>query len=450
MRYIPNQGEIAKEMLKQTGYKSFAELFDTQIPREAQFKGELKIEKGASELELRRLMSGIASKNLSNPAKNFCGAGLYFHYVPSVVDNLSLRAEFLTSYTPYQPEISQGTLRYIFEFQSFLTSLTKMDVANASMYDGSTAFAEAILMAKRILPKRKRVAIAQSVHPEYRQTGVTSSEQFGLEYVTIPCTAGGSVDLAALERFACDPDTLAVCVQSPNFYGVVEDLKKIGATIQHGTEAPVFVVAVPEAMSLALYEPPGSFGADIICGEAQSFGNYPAFGGPVVGFFAAKEKYVRNMPGRIVGQTLDGQGKTSFCLTLSTREQHIRRDKATSNICTNQGWCALRATIYLATMGSKGLKEAAEQSYSNAHYACEQLTKISGVRRTFSEDFFNEFVVEIDDLDKRFARAVSAGIVPGIRLSKFGGRTNELLLAFTEIHSKADIDLLVSTLKGGN
>ncbi len=452
MRYIPNGGQIAKDMLKRIGFNSFAELFDTQIPQTAQFKGDLRIKEGISELEIRRLMGGLANKNLSNPSKNFCGAGLYFHYIPSIVDNLSTRAEFLTSYTPYQPEISQGTLRYIFEFQSFLTSITKMDVANASMYDGSTAFAEAILMAKRIMPKRRKVAIAASLHPEYRQVGVTSSEQFGLEYVTIPTTVGGGVDLNAIEQFTKDPEALAICVQSPNFFGIVEDVKNISRIVNPsdssiGTDGPLLIVTVAEAMSLALYEPAP---ADIMCGEVQSFGNYPAFGGPAVGFFATKEKFVRNMPGRIVGQTLDGQGKTSFCLTLSTREQHIRRDKATSNICTNQGWCALRSTIYLATMGTKGIREAAEQSYSNAHYAFELLTKTPGIRRVHTDDFFNEFVVEVNDLDRRFQAALNSGLIPGVRLSKFGGSRNELLLAFTEVHSRSDIESLALALRGSN
>lgn len=449
MRYIPNSGKISQEMLESTGKKSFADLFNTQIPSEAQFKGELKLHNGISEQEVRRLMQGLAQSNFSNPLQNFCGGGIYFHYVPSIVDNLSVRSEFLTSYTPYQPEISQGTLRYIFEFQSYLTSLTKTDVANASMYDGSTAFAEAVLMARRVYPKRRKVLFSKALHPEYRQVAVTSSEQFGIEFVDVGLTSSGQTDLQSLATAAKDPDIFAICVQSPNFFGVVEDLSAIGKVFT-GSEPPLFVVAVPEAMSLALYEPAGSFGADIVCGEAQSFGNYPGFGGPGVGFFASREKFVRNMPGRIVGQTLDGQGKTAFCLTLATREQHIRREKATSNICTNQGWCALRSTIYLSTMGSAGLRQAAEHCYANAHYAADALCKLPGVSRAYTGDFFNEFTLNIKNLSARFQRALDQKTIPGIPLSRFGYGADELLVAVTEVHQKQDIDRLVASIQGGH
>lgn len=300
-----------------------------------------------------------------------------------------MRSEFVTSYTPYQPEISQGTLRYIFEFQSYFASLTKMDVVNASMYDGSTATAEAVLMSKRLKPSRSKVVFSAGLHPEYRQVVVTTTEQFGLKFVDTPVGETGRLDIAALEKLSKDPDVVAVVVQSPNFHGVIEDLGAVSKAVKaSGTEAPMFVVAVPEAMSLALYEPAGSFGADIVCGEGQSFGNYPGFGGPGVGFFATRDKFVRGMPGRVVGQTIDATGKTSFCLTLSTREQHIRREKATSNICSNQGWCALRSTIYLSTMGSRGLRQTAEQCYANAHYAATELGKVSGVRRVYSSVLF--------------------------------------------------------------
>jgi glycine dehydrogenase subunit 1 len=320
-----------------------------------------------------------------------------------------------------------------------------MEVANASLYDGSTAFAEAVLMAKRIYPQRKNVLISKALHPEYKKVAITSTNQFGLEFLEINTLSSGKTDLRALST-ALDNDTLAVCLQSPNFFGVVEDLSELSKILKPINLPPLSVVVIAEAMSLALYEPPGSFDVDIVCGETQSFGNYPGFGGPGVGFFTTKEKYVRNMPGRVVGQTLDGQGKIAFCLTLATREQHIRREKATSNICTNQGWCALRSTIYLSTMGSTGLREAAEICYSNAHYAAEKLCGVRNIKLAFAGDFFNEFVIEISDLNNRFQNALNKGIVPGIPLSRFGANPNQLLVTTTELHTKQNLDDLVESL----
>jgi glycine dehydrogenase subunit 1 len=353
-----------------------------------------------SEAEIIDYFRARASEN-SLGYTSFLGAGVYNHLRSVVADSLIQRGEFLTSYTPYQAEISQGTLQAIFEFQTLMCQLTCQEVANASVYDGSTAMTEAVLMAER-LTGRRRVLLARSVHPEYRQVLATYAQYAGLNVVEIPFSATGQVDATSLAT-ALNDDTAAVVVQSPNFFGALEPVAQL-ADAAHSRQA-LLVVAIAEAVSLGAVRPPAE--ADIVAMEGQSFGLAPSYGGPYVGVIASREKFVRQMPGRLVGQTTDSQGRRGFVLTLATREQHIRREKATSNICTNQALCALAATIHLCLLGKEGLREMAEQNLSKAQFALAELEKIPGVKRAFSAPFFNEFVVDLP----RAAKLVNAELL---------------------------------------
>ena len=359
MRYIPNSPEERIEMLASVGLTDAKELFRS-IPEGVQLNRALKITDPLAEPEVIAAMEAMAAKNTAAAKPSFLGAGVYSHFSPTIVDHLIQRSEFFTSYTPYQPEISQGTLQYIFEFQTLICQLTGMEVANASMYDGSTAMAEAYLMAQRVT-RRDKIVVATSVHPEYREVAQTYTQHGSAEIVEIDFDerSGRVSDLSAL-----DDKTAALVVQSPNFFGCVENLERLSAAA-HAVGA-LFVVVVTEAISLGLLKSPGACGADIVVGEGQSFGIPMGFGGPHVGLFATQEKFVRNMPGRLCGIAYDKNGNRGFVLTLSTREQHIRREKATSNICTNQGLIALAATIYMETMGKKGLQEVAMQNAQKA------------------------------------------------------------------------------------
>jgi glycine dehydrogenase subunit 1 len=442
MRYIPNSPEEREEMLAAVGLNSAAELFRS-IPDNVKLDRPLNITEPLSELEVIAAMEAMAAKNSGAVKPSFLGAGVYSHYSPTVVDHLIQRSEFFTSYTPYQPEISQGTLQYIFEFQTLICQLTGMEVANASMYDGSTSMAEAYLMARRVT-RRDKIVVAASVHPEYREVAQTYGQHGDAEIVTAAFdeTTGQLNDLSAL-----DDKTAALVIQSPNFFGCIEDIKKLGDAA-HAVGA-LLVVVVTEAISLGLLRPPGECGADIVVGEGQSFGIPMSFGGPHVGLFATQEKYVRQMPGRLCGIAYDKNGNRGFVLTLSTREQHIRREKATSNICTNQGLIALAATIYLETMGKKGLQEVAEQNAQKAAYAAKCISAIDGYSLPFSAPRFNEFVV-------RGPRAASEtlellrndhDIIGGLPLSKYyAGRENEFLVCVTEMTAREQIDRLVECL----
>ena len=441
MRYIPNSPEERAEMLASIGLASHDELFRS-IPADVRLNRALNITEPLAESQVIGAIEAMAAKNTAAAMPSFLGAGVYSHFSPTIVDHLIQRSEFFTSYTPYQPEISQGTLQYIFEFQTLICQLTGMEVANASMYDGSTAMAEAYLMAQRVT-RRDKIVVADTVHPEYREVARTYTQHGDLEIVTAPFDekAGTISDLSAL-----DDKTAALIVQSPNFFGCVEDLKSL-AEKAHAVGA-LLVVVVTEAISLGLLKSPGACGADIVVGEGQSFGIPMSFGGPHVGLFATQDKYVRQMPGRLCGVAYDKNGNRGFVLTLSTREQHIRREKATSNICTNQGLIALAATIYMEAMGKKGLQEVAVQNAQKAEYAAKKIAELDGFEIAFSAPKFNEFVVRGPKLaDEVLAGLRKNGIIGGLALSRYyQERPNEFLVCATETSTKRQIDDLTGAL----
>ena len=430
-------------MLDSMGLESADELF-AQIPEPLRLKRPLEIPAGQSEYEIIDYFRSLAAENVSGdggPAQDlasasFLGAGVYRHYRPVVIDPLVTRGEFLTAYTPYQAEISQGTLTTIFEFQTMICQLTGMDVANASMYDGSTAVPEAAMMAVRIT-KRDKILVAESVHPEYRQVLDTyrRHQKIPAELVAYDAETGG-IDFDDLET-KLGEDVAAVIVQSPNFFGVVEETRR-AAELAH-SQGALLVVVFTEAVSLGLLEPPSE--ADIVVGELQSFAHPPSYGGPFVGVLAAKQKYIRQMPGRLVGETVDSEGNRAFCLTLATREQHIRRAKATSNICTNQALVALMATVYMTVFGKQGLRELAEQNLSKAHYLAGEIEKRGG-RRVFLGPFFNECVVRAEGAGAEVnRRARKVGIIGGLDLGRFYPELDgALLVCATEMNRRADMD----------
>ena len=399
MRYLPKSPSERRQMLEAVGARSIDELF-ASIPEPLRLKRPLDLPAAMSEAELIQYFRERASENSLGYA-SFLGAGIYNHLRSVVTDTILLRGEFLTSYTPYQAEISQGTLQAIFEFQTLVAELTDQEVANASMWDGSTATTEAVLMAER-LTRRRRVLVARSVHPEYRQVLATYARNLNLQIDEIGFTSSGQLDLQALSA-SMNGEIGAVLVQSPNFFGVLEPVPGI-AQIARPAEA-LTIVSIAEGVSLGAARPPAE--ADIVALETQSFGIPPSFGGPYAGVIAAREKYVRQMPGRLAGQTTDSQGRRGFCLTLATREQHIRREKATSNICTNQALYALAATVHLCLLGKQGLREMAEQNVSKAQFALAELEKLPGVRRVFNGPIFNEFAVQFP----RSVRMVNAQLL---------------------------------------
>ena len=443
MRYIPNSSQGQAEMLREIGLKSLEDLL-TSIPQEIRLKSPLNLPPALSEAELLEKFKSYEQKNASQ-VLSFLGAGVNDHYIPIVIDALVSRGEFLTSYTPYQAEISQGTLQAIFEFQTFMCQLTGMEVSNASMYDGSTALAEAILMASRI-SQRRRSLVASSLHPEYRTVAQTYTRHLRLQLDLVNFQDNGTVNFNELEK-QIGPDVAAVVVQSPNFFGNVEPLTRLaGLAHQHGA---LLVVAIAEALSLGTLSPPGSAGADIVCGEVQSLGIAASFGGPHAGFLTTRDKFVRNLPGRLIGQTVDTEGKRGFVLTLSTREQHIRREKATSNICTNQSLFALMATIYCSLLGKEGIRRIAVLNLAKTQYALNELKSVPWVKILFQGPRFNELVIQLAmPYEKAAGRFNRAKIVPGLHLERYyPSLQNSLLLSFTETKSKQDIDLLIHTLK---
>lgn len=441
MRYIPNSPEERDEMLAFVGLKNAGELFRS-IPADVQLDRDLNITEPLAESEVIATLEGMAAKNTAATKPSFLGAGVYSHFSPTIVDHLIQRSEFFTSYTPYQPEISQGTLQYIFEFQTLVCQLTGMEVANASMYDGSTAMAEAYLMAQRVT-RREKIVVAKSVHPEYREVATTYDQHGDSEIVEIGYDAATG-RVSGIE--ALDERTAALVVQSPNFFGCIEDLQTL-ADAAHAVGA-LFIVVVTEAISFGLLKPPGACGADIVVGEGQSWGVPMSFGGPHVGIFATQEKFVRQMPGRLCGVAYDKNGNRGFVLTLSTREQHIRREKATSNICTNQGLIALAATIYMESMGKKGLQEVATQNAQKAAYAKQQIAGVDGFSIPFSSPVFNEFVVRGPrPASEVLERVREKGIIGGLAMSKYYvGHDNDILICVTETMTKANIDAFVAAL----
>ncbi|MBV8678682.1 MAG: aminomethyl-transferring glycine dehydrogenase subunit GcvPA, partial [Planctomycetaceae bacterium] len=388
MAYIANTPDDVRVMLGAIGLDALDQLFD-MIPPEYRLKRPLALPEALGELELTTHVGAMLARNVGADARPcFLGAGSYDHFIPAVVDSLAARGEFYTAYTPYQPEASQGTLQATFEYQTLVTQLTGMDVANASLYDGGSAVAEAMLMALTISRRLGRVVVAETVHPEYRQILATFMANLEPELVTIAAPAG-RVEAGALAE-AVTEDTAAVILQYPNFFGQLQDVE---ALIEVAHRKGALAIVSVDPISLGLLRRPGDYGADIVVAEGQGLGNPMSFGGPYLGLMACREEYVRKMPGRIVGQTTDRRGKRCWVLTLQTREQHIRREKATSNICTNQGLLALRASIYLAALGPRGLRQAAELSTRKAHYAAEQLARVPGLSLAFDGPFFKEFVI---------------------------------------------------------
>ena len=444
-RYIPNADQDVKEMLAVIGVDSVDRLFDS-IPNEVKLQRPLEIPGPWSEIESRRWFRDLAAKNKSAVDHlSFLGGGAYAHYQPACVDQLLLRAEFLTSYTPYQPEVSQGTLQSIFEYQTHQCLLTGLDVANASLYDGSTALCEAVLLAERVVKNRTKIVIAKSVHPQYNETVRTYVQNLGYEIVEVGWTNDGRVDIEELRR-ACTDDVFAVAVQSPNFLGVLEDYDSI-ATVANGVGA-VKIAVITEATSLGILTPPGAHGFDICVGEGQAWGVPPQFGGPYVGFMVVRDALKRHMPGRLVGETVDVDGRRAYVLTLATREQHIRRGKATSNICTNEALIALAANIYLSLMGKEGLREVAWQSMQKAAYLRDRLRAISSITIAFGGPIYNEFVVRTPFPAHEILRDLEHDkILGGIPLGNFyPDHKNDFLVAVTELHSREQLDRYVSVL----
>jgi len=445
LRYIPNSPDERADMLRQIGATSIEKLFDS-IPEDLRLENHLDVPAALSEIELLKKFDELAERNQAARRVSFLGAGAYSHYIPTVVDHLISRSEFFTAYTPYQPEISQGTLQAIFEFQTLVCQLTGMDIANASMYDGSTALAEAVLMAERVT-KRSKVMASSAVHPQYLEVAHTYVQHAGIELQHAPFNSETGQTLSTAFE-SIDDQTAAIVVQSPNFFGCIEDVAAL-AERAHDRGA-LLVVAITEAMSLGLLRSPGACGADIVVAEGQSFGVPLSFGGPYVGLFATRDKYARQIPGRLVGEAYDKNGRRGFVLTLATREQHIRREKATSNICTNEGLIALAATVYLETMGRRGVQEVARQCAQKAHHAAREIGNLEGFSLPFSAPFFNEFVVraplDASSLLEKLAR--ENGIDGGIALSRFdSNRPKDFLVCVTETNTREEIDALVEALR---
>jgi glycine dehydrogenase subunit 1 len=435
MRYLPLTDADRAAMLAKVGVADIDALF-AAVPSDKLLRGLLELPKGKGELEVERIMGRLAARNApAGTLPFFVGAGAYKHHLPASVDHLIQRSEFLTSYTPYQPEIAQGTLQYLFEFQTQVSLLTGMEVANASMYDGSTAAAEAVLMAHR-LSKRRRAVLAGNLHPHYRETIETVSRLAGDEIVPARPAPDGKQDLASL----IDATVSCVVVQTPDFYGHLHDLAPL-AERAHAVGA-LLIAVFTEVVSLGAIEPPGAMGADIVVGEGQSIGNALSFGGPYVGLFATRQKYLRQMPGRLCGETIDKQGRRGFVLTLSTREQHIRREKATSNICTNSGLCVLAFSIHMSLLGERGLRRLARLNHANAVALANLLAKVPGVE-VLNETFFNEFTIRVPgkaaDVIERLAAKGVLGGVPVSRLEP--GRTelaDLIVVASTEVNTQED------------
>lgn len=438
MRYLPHTDEDIASMLKKVGLNNLDDLF-SMIPENCRCTGDLDLPEPLTEWELNDLMASFSDAAAASPEYTvFMGAGSYEHYIPESVSYLLARSEFTTSYTPYQPEISQGTLQAIYEYQTLTARLLGMEVANASLYDGATALAEALLMAVRIT-RRKKVAVSSLIHPFYRRVVRTYLEPTGYEIVELPCFEGGITDLSSIDEM---DDLAAVAVQSPNFFGCIENLKVIGE-MTHGKEA-LFIVSFTEPLAYGLLKTPGSLGADIACGEGQSLGIPRSFGGPGLGMFAGRMRHVRSMPGRLVGKTTDMDGKRGFVLTLATREQHIRREKATSNICTNNNLSALAAAMYMASAGGSGMRELACLNHDRSEYLKSELKK-AGFRISFAAPTFNEFVVEFPPgFETTYERLLKKRIVAGLPLASFYPElAGRCLLCVTETITKDDMDNLI-------
>ncbi len=421
--YIPSTDEQKREMLEKAGYSCFDDLYH-DVPEELKLHGELNLESGKSELEVRKIMKNLSNENTVY-SSIFRGAGAYCHYIPSIVKSVVTKEEFVTAYTPYQAEISQGVLQSIFEYQTMICELTGMDVSNASVYDGAVAAAEAVSMC--ITPKKKKVYVSKGVHPDTMKVVKTYSWAYGNEVIELGLKDGLTDAEGISEDAAC------IVLQQPNYYGLIEDVHALAAKAH---EKGIQVILSMNPFAMCLLPSPAEYGADIAVGEGQPLGMPLSYGGPYLGFMATTQKLMRKLPGRIVGETVDHEGRKAYVLTLQAREQHIRREKASSNICSNEALCALTASVYLAAMGPEGMKEAAVQCYSKAHYLASELEK-AGIRRIYQGDFFHEFVTACDDPEALNEKLAAKGILGGMPVE--GG----ILWCCTELNSKEEIDTLV-------
>ncbi len=436
MRYTPNPPWVVKDMLQSIGLNTMDELF-SDVKAELKVQNPLNLSEGIGEMELRRLMKDLAARNVNTEDYPcFLGAGAYDHYIPAALEQLLLRSEFYTAYTPYQPEMSQGILQSIFEYQTMICKLTGMDVSNASMYDGGSALAEACNLACTSSKGRRKVIISDTVHPEYLDILKAYSLSGSMEVILVPGQEGAA-DIDAMIR-AVDEQTACAVIQQPNFYGILEDAEALEKAVHE--KKGLFIMAV-EPISLACLKSPAEWGADIAVGEGQPLGNSLSLGGPYLGLFAARKAFMRKIPGRIVGQSTDLDGKRAYVLTLQAREQHIRREKAGSNICSNQALCALAASMYLTFVGEKGLKDIATRCHQLALYAQQQLEK-AGLELKYKEPYFMEFALKVDDPAAANRKLLENGIIGGYELD------DALLLAFTEKRTKDEIDRLAAVLGG--
>ena len=444
MTYIPNTDANRKSMMSTLGIKSVEDLL-TIIPDDVRIARPLNLPPSLSELELHDIIGEMAARDDSaDKMISFVGGGMYDHFVPSAISHLAGRSEFLTSYTPYQPEVSQGTLQGIYEFQTMICELTGLDVANASMYDGASAAAEAVLLA-RGTTRRNHVILAGSLHPHYSETIRTYAHGHKIEVETLPCSEEGTIDPEKLISQISE-NTACIVIQHPNFFGCLESMRALEEIVHN---AGALLVMVVDPISLGIIESPGAYGADIAVGEGQSMGNQVNFGGPALGFFAAKERFIRRMPGRIAGKTIDRENREGIVLTLQAREQHIRRDKATSNICTSQQLNALMATIYLSLIGKQGLKEIGELCLHKSHYAAEKIAELPNYDLVFKKPFFKEFVIRTPtDTGHLIKKLAEKQILGGINLNQFPslGIKNGLLISITERRTRPQIDQLVEVL----
>lgn len=443
MRYLPHTDDEVRIMLERIGVENFEELFPT-VPENCRYEGEMDIPTPHTEWELNDHMTKMHAKmGVDSSYSVFIGAGSYDHHIPVLIPSLTGRSEFLTAYTPYQPEMAQGTLQGVFEYQTLTARLLGVDVANASMYDGASALAEALLMALRVKKKKKKVAVSRAIHPHYRGVVEAYFEPTEFEVIELGYAKDGRTDLAGLADIE---DLAAVAIQSPNFFGVIEDLAG-GAELIHGQDA-LLVASFTEALAFGLLKSPGSQGADIVCGDGQSFGISRSFGGPSLGMFGCKDKFVRTMPGRLVGETVDLDGKRGFVLTLSTREQHIRREKATSNICSNQGICTITAAMYMAALGGTGIRKLAKLNYDKSEYLKGELVA-AGAKLEFTSPTFNEFVVDFDgDFREKYKALLDKKIVAGLELGRFYPELcGKYLFCVTETASRELLDTIVGEVK---
>ena len=445
MRYIPHTDTDIAAMLTLLGAQSVDELLG-HLPQTLRDQASIDLPLGLSESGVTDRLAELAGKNLENAPSVFLGGGAYPHYVPAVVDHIIQRGEFATAYTPYQPEVSQGTLQATFEFQSLIAALFGLDVANASMYDGASATAEAVLMAKRILPKRSKVLVSRALHPQYRSVIATYLSGFpGAHIVEVPWQEDGRLDPTAFQD-QLDETVVCAVLGYPNVFGIVEDVAAMSAAVHQ--VGGLAITSTAESVSLGLLKSPGELDADIAVAEGQSLGIPLSYGGPGIGLFACREKYLRNIPGRLVGEAADGDGRRGFVLTLATREQHIRRERATSNICTNQGLCALAVAVFVCLMGKQGLRELAEQNVKKSHYARDLLVQTGRCRERFCAPFFNECVIEVPDARAMWQRLKTDNLIAGILLEGWYPELRDcLLVCVTETHTRDEIERLAQQLQ---